>query len=173
MLEAIKAFFARNVQLEPAPSEPLEVKEEPPVDRIAIAACALMLELAHADREFSRAEQDHIHEALMRHFDLPPDTARELMALADQERQQAVDLFQFTSLITEHYDEGQRMVLAEVLWRLVYSDGQLAKHEDYLMRKLAHLLDLKPAYLATAKRRAAVRGDRPPSTRTTRTDAPD
>jgi uncharacterized tellurite resistance protein B-like protein len=150
MLQSIRSFFAKNVQ----PVEEPSIEKTGP-DRIQVAACALMLELAHADQEFTDEEQDHIQEALMRHFALPAETAHELMALADEERRQAVDLFQFTSLITEHYDEGQRMVLAEVLWRLVYSDGRLARHEDYLMRKLANLLELKAGYLAAARKRAA------------------
>ena len=46
------------------------------------------------------------------------------------------------------------MVLAEVMWGLVYADGQLAKHESYLMRKLSSLLELRPGYLAEARKRA-------------------
>ncbi len=87
------------------------------------------------------------------------ETARELMELAEAERRQAVDLYQFTSLITARYDEGQRMVLAEVMWRVVYADGELAKHESYLIRKLSHLLGLKPGYLAEARKRAVGRVD--------------
>jgi uncharacterized tellurite resistance protein B-like protein len=46
------------------------------------------------------------------------------------------------------------MVLAEVLWGIVYADGQLSSHETYLMRKLGNLLDLRPGYLSEARKRA-------------------
>jgi uncharacterized tellurite resistance protein B-like protein len=157
MLDAIKSFFTRHADPgeEPGSGEvhapPAGQRTGP--DPIQVAACALMLELAHADDEFTDEEQDHIHESLMRHFALPSDTAREMMALAERERRQAVDLYQFTSLIAQRYDEGQKMVLAEIMWRLVYSDGRLAKHEDYLMRKVSNLLDLRPGYLAEARRK--------------------
>jgi uncharacterized tellurite resistance protein B-like protein len=154
MLDAIKAFFAKNAH----PAAVNSPEQQGP-DPVQVAACALMLELAQADEEFSDEEQDHIQEALMRHFDLPAETARQLMALAEQERREAVDLYQFTSLIAANYDQGQRMVLAEILWRVVYSDSRLERHEDYLMRKLASLLDLKPGYLATARKRARARID--------------
>ena len=52
------------------------------------------------------------------------------------------------------YDEGQRMVLAELMWRVIGADGRLSEHETQLARKLAHLLDLKPGYLSEARRRA-------------------
>ena len=77
-------------------------------------------------------------------------------ALAPEEaRSKATDLFQFASLINANYDEGQRMVLTEVLWRVVYADSKLSQHEDYLMRKLANLLDLRPGYLSEARKRVA------------------
>lgn len=164
MLDSIRAFFAQNAQPREAGRD-----EAPPgdaTDPIQVAACALMLELAYADDEFSDVEQNHIQDALMRHFDIPAETARELMSLAERERRAAVDLFQFTSLIVSNYDEGQRMVLAEILWALVYSDGTIARHEDYLMRKLANLLELKPGYLATARRRAREQQEDPGSERT-------
>ena len=46
------------------------------------------------------------------------------------------------------------MVLAEVMWGLVYADQELASHESYLMRKLSTLLELRPGYLAAARKRA-------------------
>ena len=153
MIDSIKRFFdahlaPREAEEAPAPDD------EPKRDPLPLAACALLLELAHADDEFSDDERHHIEEALTRHFALPLETARELMELAEAERRRAVDFYQFTSLITQRYDEGQRMVLAEVMWRVVYADGELAKHESYLMRKLSNLLDLKPGYLAEARKRA-------------------
>jgi uncharacterized tellurite resistance protein B-like protein len=45
------------------------------------------------------------------------------------------------------------MVLAEAMWGIVLADGELANREDYLMRKISHLIGLKSGYLAEAKRR--------------------
>jgi len=149
MLKSIQSFFAQNV--EPAPAQPVaDLRRE----RIPIAACALLLELAHADDEFTKEERAHLEAALSRHFDLPPGKVRELVALAEQERREAVDLFQFTSLIASSYDEGQKLVLAEVMWGLVYSDGELSRHESTIMRKVSNLLGLAPGYLSEARKRA-------------------
>ena len=147
MLEAFRSLFS--------PGRPQAGETRPTSHSLHVAACAMLLELAHADDEFSAEERRHIEEALGRHFDLPPDEVQALIELAEQERRQATDLFQFTAVIKESYDEGQRMALAEVLWRVVFADGQLSEHEHYLMRKLSHLLDLRPGYLAEARRRAA------------------
>jgi uncharacterized tellurite resistance protein B-like protein len=122
--------------------------------RLQIAACALLVELAHADDEFSDPEREYITSAVRRHFDVDEETARELMALAAKQQAAAGDLFQFTSLIRENYDLGQKTLLAEIMWGLIMADGTIAPRETYLLRKISNLLDLKPGYLAAARKRA-------------------
>jgi len=148
MLDSIRDFVTQRIlrpATAPSPSGPTGVQ---------LAACALLLELAHADGEFDAAERRHIESALERHFALDAATARELITLAEAARAQAIDEFQFTRLITEEYDLGQRMVLAEVMWGVILADGRIADHEAYLVRKLGYLLQLEPAYLAQARRAA-------------------
>jgi len=105
----------------------------------------------------SPSELAHIESAIQRHFGLDDATARELISLAEAERRQSIDHFQFTRLIAAEYDLGQKMVLAEVMWGVILADGELATHEAWLVRKLAHLLELEPGYLAEARRSAASR----------------
>ncbi len=151
MLNAIKALFENRMAPKENPDAPNDT------ERVRIAACALLLELAHADNEFTEAERAHIESALVRHFAVPPEAVRDIIAVAAKGRDEAVDLFQFTRLISEHYDLGQKMVLAEVMWGVVIADGQIAEHESYLMRKISYLLDLSPGYLAEARQAAAAR----------------
>lgn len=141
MLDSIKAMFAGKA----APSG------APEVDPVHLAACALLLDIAHADGEFSASEREHLQDVLARHFGLSEADGQRLLAIAEVERKRAVDHFQFTSVLQKSYDLGQKMVLAEVMWGLVLADGAIADHEHYLTRKISNLLDLQPAYLSTAK----------------------
>jgi uncharacterized tellurite resistance protein B-like protein len=125
------------------------------VDALHVAACALLLDVAHADGEFSDAEQAHLEAVLERHFGLPPESGRRLMELAERERAAAVDQYRFTALLQDSYDVGQKMVLAEIMWGLVLADGEIAEHEHYLTRKISNLLGLAPGYLSEAKSAAA------------------
>ena len=141
MLDAIRGFVTRNILRAPGAAPPTDPRA--PSGGIQLAACALLLELAH------------IESALGRHFGVEPATAAELIALAEAERSQSIDHFQFTRLIAQQYNLGQKMVLAEVMWGVILADGQIAQHEASLVRKLASLLDLEPAYLAQARSAAA------------------
>ena len=117
----------------------------------------MLLELAYADEEFSPAERDHSHAVLMRHFALDFETAQELMFLAEQQRRESVDIFQFANLVRTSYDVGQKTVLAEIMWGLILTDGEIGRHESYILRKIANLLDLEPGYLSQARAAAAAR----------------
>ncbi|MEJ2504409.1 MAG: TerB family tellurite resistance protein [Gemmatimonadota bacterium] len=170
MTDRIRAFFDRRIKLPsagnggqagPQPDETGAGDGDAGAEarkRLHMAACALLLELAHADDEFSDVERTHIEVVLRRHFDLGETEAQELMELAEAERATAIDYYQFTSLIRSSYDLGQKTLLAEVMWGLILADGQIARHEAYLLRKIANLLDLEPGYLAAARKRAAGEG---------------
>jgi uncharacterized tellurite resistance protein B-like protein len=157
-MEQIRQFFAEhmaptNGQSHGPSQSHMDAEEER--QKLHVAACALLLEIAYADESFSDAERQHIEAVMQRHFDLDQETARGLIELAEAERSNAIDLYQFTSLIRENYDLGQKTLLAEIMWGLVLTDGEVQRHESYMLRKIANLLDLEAGYLATARKRAA------------------
>ncbi|MGQ0647241.1 MAG: TerB family tellurite resistance protein [Gemmatimonadaceae bacterium] len=157
ILDAIRTFLEQAQKNQAEPS----AHGAPAADPVHVAACALLLDIAWSDGEFSAPERRHLEDVLERHFALPPDAGRALIELCEQERARAVDHFQFTRVLRENYDVGQKMVLAEIKWGLVLADGQIAEHEHYLTRKIANLLELEPGYLSTAKAAAQQKADAP------------
>ena len=146
MLDAVRSFFGASM----APESP---EEEVGEQDVRLAACALLIEIAYADEEFTEDEEQHLVSAMRRQYGLEEEEADQLLELADKARASAVDLWQFTKLIKQNYSLGQKMVLVEVMWGLVYADGQLSSHEESLIRRVCHLLDLAPGYLADVRKR--------------------
>jgi uncharacterized tellurite resistance protein B-like protein len=149
IFDAIRQFLRQSE--EPSSTARAPTGNPSRADPVHVAACALLLDIAWSDGEFSAPEREHLERVLERHFSLPPDAGKALIALCEEERAKAVDHFQFTRVLRENYDIGQKMVLAEIMWGLVLADGQVAEHENYLTRKIANLLELEPGYLSTAK----------------------
>lgn len=147
MLDAIRSLFQR--EMDPATDHDREPRHDP----IHLATCALLLEIAHADREYTDAERRHVTGTMRREFGLDPVLIGEIEELAAQERERSVDLWQFTSLLAEHYGPAERAQVVENVWRIVYADGEMTKHEHYLVRKIANLLDVDAATLYAAKMR--------------------
>lgn len=118
---------------------------------IRIATCALFLEIANIDDEFSDEERENILRLLQTEFDMSQESALELARQAAAELEGSIDLWQFTNLINENYSEPEKLRVAELLWGVVYADGKLDAHEDYLIHKLGTLLRLTPKQLIAAK----------------------
>jgi uncharacterized tellurite resistance protein B-like protein len=125
--------------------------------RLGIAACALLLELAHADDHFSDAERTHIEDVIRQHFALDADGARTLISVAQDARDGAAGIHEFADLMRDKLDEGQKVRLVEMMWRLALSDGEIAQREAYVMERVAGLLGVPAAELASARTRATGR----------------
>jgi uncharacterized tellurite resistance protein B-like protein len=151
MLEAIRRFVSERL----TGTESSDAASSAGPRPVELAACALLLELAHADGEFTDDEQRHLERTIVGRFGLDDATAAELLRLAEAERSQSLDHFQFTRLIAAEYDLEQKMMLAEIMWGVILADGRLSDHETHLVRKLASLMQLDPAYLAQARRAAS------------------
>jgi uncharacterized tellurite resistance protein B-like protein len=154
MLDSIRRFVIDRVVRSPDPAA-----GEPAPSRVEVAACALLLELAHADGEFSPEERQHLESSLVQRLGLDRATGVELIRLAEAERAESVDHFQFTRLIAAEYDLSEKLRLAEVMWGVILADGRLTDHEAHLVRKMASLMELEPAYLAQARDVAVAKHD--------------
>ncbi len=147
-MDFLKRIFETNT--EERSSQTNEVQEED----IRIATCALFLEMVNIDGEFSKSERESIISILKEEYDLSEEYALELSETANKELKGSIDLWRFTNLINENYSEEERIRVVELLWKLMYADGKVDQHEDYLVRKLASLLRLSHKKLIEAKLRA-------------------
>jgi len=154
-LESIRRFVADRMGGDE--SAPTATPARP--TRVQLAACALLLELAHADGEFSPEEHAHLRRSLGRQFGLDEATGDELLRLAEAERAQSLDHFQFTRLVVAEYDLPRRMELATIMWGVILADGRLSDHETHLVRKMASLMQLDPGTLSDARRAAEAARD--------------
>ena len=145
MLDTIKQFF------EKAKAEVSEDTSPKTEHDIRVAACALFVEIARIDEEFTDAEMETILSVLKEKYGLSREHADALIAEAEKELQKSVDLWQFSNLINENYSNEEKIEIIETLWRIVYVDGKMDEHEHYLMGKLQNLLRLTHDQLITAK----------------------
>lgn len=149
MLRHIKRFFDQHL----APGSVTDSADPEHVLRLAIAA--LLLEMTHMDGEVSPEESEAVETAILEHFELSKDEAKELLELAEEERSDATDYFQFTSLINGNYTMEQKVRLVELLWRIAYANENLHNYEEHLIRKIANLLHIPHSAFIAAKLNAS------------------
>jgi uncharacterized tellurite resistance protein B-like protein len=121
---------------------------------LEMAASVILLETAASDEDLSHDELSEITEILRDHFHLTAQEAEEILATAETIRKDAIDLHQFTQTINMLCSTEQKMKLMESIWQVIYADGRLDKHEDYLVHKLARLLHIDHKDFIAAKLKA-------------------
>src|SRR6201985_3967607 len=100
-----------------------------------LAATALLIHVISLDGEPSESEKRKLHSLIESHFGLDRGTADRLIASATQAEGDAVDLYHFTSVIMRSVDEEGRKRIVEMMWELVYADGQGSEFEDKLVSR--------------------------------------
>ncbi|RLK47025.1 putative tellurite resistance protein B-like protein [Alkalispirillum mobile] len=147
MLEAIKRYFNGHIAPAAAPENPDE-------HAVHLAAAALLLEMARMDGGLQPVQREAAERAVRDKLDLTAEESRDLIALADAELAEAMDYFQFTSLIKDHFDYGQRVRLIEYLWQVALADARLHHDEEHLVRRVAELIYVRHADFINARLRA-------------------
>ena len=145
MLDVLKRFFTK------VPEGSIQEAERKTDYDVLVAVCALFVEMARQDETFSPLEMETILSILKEKYDLSPEHAEALMAEAQKELDDSVDLWQFSHLINENYSEDEKLEIIETLWRIVFIDGKMDRYEHYLMKKLKNLLRLSDNQLIDAK----------------------
>lgn len=155
MIELIKKFFSKEtIGGLPAPGSG-DISHD-----VRVATCALLLEMAYIDGEFSDSEKEKIIQTLREVHGLSEEAVAELLKAAKEELKGSIDLWRFTNLINQNYSPEEKIQIIEMVWRLAYADGTLDKHEDYLLHKMANLLRLTHKQLIDAKLKV-LHGDMP------------
>jgi uncharacterized tellurite resistance protein B-like protein len=150
VIAAISTFFQKHLGgLDPAANDIAKTQST------RLAAAALLIEVVRADTEFTQDERRVLMASVRNRFSLDAQAADELLALAEQETKDAVDLYQFTSQINQHFTPDQKKWLIEELWRAAYADKILDRHEESIVRKVAELLYVPNLQVLAAKHRVA------------------
>lgn len=134
MFDAIKNFFESKL------SKPDAVEEDSSIRQIDLASAALLIEVMKADHQLDERESEKFLDVLKSSYNIPDAELQELKQLAEAESRQATSLYQFTKLINEHYDYEEKVALIENMWRIAFSDDELDRYEDHLIRKISDLI---------------------------------
>ncbi|MBE0538550.1 MAG: TerB family tellurite resistance protein [Ignavibacterium sp.] len=119
--------------------------------KVEIAACALFIEMAKADGEFSDDERDFIISEMKNTFNLGEEYVNELITLAEERVKQSVSLYEFTGVINTTFTQEEKLELIESLWRLIYKDKKLSEYEDHLMKRIAGTMNVEHKQIINAK----------------------
>ena len=149
MLEKLRTFISDIVGPGAQPQRAFDDND------YRLAAAALLIHLISLDGEPSVLEKRKLHTLLEYRFDLDPGTADALIRDAMLVEGEAVDLYHFTSVIMRSVNEEGRLRIVEMMWELVYVDGNVTEFEDNVVWRAADLLGISQRDRINLKRRVS------------------
>ena len=150
MLSNLRAFFDEMWGTGPT-------REFAP-DDYRIAAAALLVHMAHADGHVAPQEQVRLRRIVEERFELDSGAARRLIERAEESEREAIDLYQFTSILKRALDKRGRLAVVELLWDMAYADGNADEIEENIVWRVAELLGVSARDRMLLKQKAGREG---------------
>jgi uncharacterized tellurite resistance protein B-like protein len=136
--------YLRKVLLPEQSSEELKISSTKTTsNKYQIATAALLVEIAKADGDFSDNERKRIIDLMKEEFSLDDNCVNELLELSEQKVRDSISVYEFSSVINEKFSHQEKLELLKNLWRIVYEDGKLDSHEDWLIKIIGSTLNLE------------------------------
>lgn len=155
MLDRLRHFIIDVIS--PEASEPRSFDET----GCKLAATALFIHIISLDGKPSDAEIRKLHELVETRFGLDPGTANKLITSATLAEGEAVDLYQFTSVLMRSLNDEDRLRIVEMMWELVYADGRVSEFEENVVWRAADLLAISSRDRIKLKHRVGSRQSAP------------
>jgi len=134
MINTIKQFFVKNIKSSPDSTE--NVSEH----SLQLATAALLIEMMRSDTKIGDDERKAISNSIRLKFEISEEETDTLIKLAEGEIQNSTGYYEFTSLINKGFTYDQKVKVVEHLWEVAFSDAELDKHEEHMVRKIAGLI---------------------------------
>ena len=142
MINILKNFFEDNNKQKKDDTNDLEI------------LCGLMIEAANSDGNIDNIEIEKIINSLITTFKEDEKQVHSVLEMAVKNKNNSKSLFFYTSKINKNYSYEKKLLLIEILWEVVLSDGQIHDYETSIIRRLAGLLYISDVDSGNARKRA-------------------
>ena len=142
MFDYLKRILSQEEEKEISDAPPVPSESENLENKLQVATAALYVEIAAADGDFSEEERKKIVNAMKENFNLTNRCVEDLISLSEEAVKNSISVYEFTSILNDHLNRGEKLKLMTNLWKLIYTDGRLEKHEDRLIKIIGSTLNL-------------------------------
>jgi uncharacterized tellurite resistance protein B-like protein len=141
----------------------IETIETSPADMehaLRVATAVLLVEVVRADFIVDPSEKLRLRELLEQQYNLPAQELDALLEEAEADADRMVSIQHVTRLLNEHYDHAMKKRVVEMMWQLVYADGEKDHYEEHLIRQVADLLYVSHGEFIQARHKAEAESNR-------------
>ena len=110
--------------------------------KLEVAACALLVEIAKADDEFSEDEKKKVSKIIKDKFHLSESEVANIIEVSEESVNNSISLYEFTDVLNQHLNNDEKYQIVKNLWQIAYEDGNVDKYEDHYIKTISNNLHL-------------------------------
>tara|TARA_B100001029_G_scaffold8880_1_gene6227 strand:- start:21 stop:464 length:444 start_codon:yes stop_codon:yes gene_type:complete len=129
MFDQLKKVFDKKI-----------TEENEEFNTLQIAISTLMIQTAVYDGVFDEQEKSKILELIKNYFNFNENQKIQLFAVAMKANDESNDMQRFTRTLNDALSEEEKLIIIEMLWKIIISDGRIDDYENALIRKISGLL---------------------------------
>ena len=129
MFDQLKKVFDKKI-----------TEENEEFNTLQIAISTLMIQTAVYDGVFDEQEKSKILELIKNYFNFNENQKIQLFAVAMKANDESNDMQRFTRTLNDTLSEEEKLIIIEMLWKIIISDGRIDDYENALIRKISGLL---------------------------------
>jgi len=135
---------------------PSETSDQISPHQLQLITATLLIEVSKADFSQDQTELSRIHNLLQNHFDLNKEEVDILIEQAQQHSDKVTSLQHMTRELNESMSQQDKVKVIELMWQVVYADGEKDCYEEYLMRQVSDLLYVSHEHFIKARLKAEI-----------------
>ena len=109
-------------------------------DDYRLATAALLIHVANVDGAIDSPERQRLRQVIVDQFGLEAADTTRLLERAEQSDKESVDFFHFTNVLKRALDDEGRHKIIEMMWDVVFADGDVTEFEENVVWRIAALL---------------------------------
>jgi uncharacterized tellurite resistance protein B-like protein len=145
----MKKILLKFLTIESVESDPINQQHA-----LRVATAVLLVEVTRADFIVQPAERARLRNLLEDQFGLSKAELDALMEEAEADADRLVSIQHITRLLNEHYDHAMKLRVVEMMWQMVYADGEKDHYEEHLIRQVSDLLYISHSEFIQARHKA-------------------
>jgi len=142
MFDQLKKVFDKKI-----------TEENEEFNTLQIAISTLMIQTAVYDGVFDEQEKSKILELIKNYFNFNENQKIQLFAVAMKANDESNDMQRFTRTLNDALSEEEKLIIIEMLWKIIISDGRIDDYENALIRKISGLLYINDKEVGEIKKK--------------------
>ena len=124
-------------------------KDKSEIENPLVKIAALLVHVARIDENYTKKEKEIVRKAMIE-LSSKNEKIEEIFSKAEEIEKNSNQILDFTKEV-KNMKEDSKIKIVEILWNIIYSDGNPDMYENSIMRRLTGLLYLDPKIVGDIK----------------------